>query len=61
MTTTIGMRDLVRNSNILDDYDYVYAENSSRKSHASSMEFLKESVVRSYSIYISEEFLGQKL
>ena len=26
MTTTIGMRDLVRNSNILDGYDYVDIE-----------------------------------
>ena len=31
MTTTVGMRDLVRNSNILQDYDYVDIED--KKTH----------------------------
>ncbi len=31
MTTTVGMRDLARNSNILDGYDYVDVED--KKTH----------------------------
>ena len=33
MTTTIGVRELARNSNILDDYDYVDVEDKKTKQY----------------------------
>lgn len=53
MTTTVGMRDLARNSNILDGYDYVDVED--KKTHEYKGLFISPKYVAEFKFFLEHK------
>ncbi|HIP43909.1 MAG TPA: hypothetical protein EYG93_01050 [Sulfurospirillum arcachonense] len=53
MTTTVGMRDLARNSNILDGYDYVDVED--KKTHEYKGLFISPKYAAEFKIFLEHK------
>lgn len=58
MTITIGMRDLARNSNILEGYDYVDVED--KKTHEYKGLFVSPKYAKEFKSFIEEKISKQK-
>jgi len=58
MTTTIGLRELSRNSKILDDYDYVDVED--KKTHEYKGLFISPKYADELKKYLDEKIFREK-
>lgn len=58
MTTTVGIRDLVRNINILQEYDYVRIED--KKTHEYKGIFVSSKHAKEFENYLLEKSNKQK-
>jgi uncharacterized protein (UPF0305 family) len=58
MTMVVGIRDLARNSNILDGYDYVEVED--KKTHEYKGLFISPKYVQKFKKMLDEEILTEQ-
>ena len=58
MTTTVGIRELVRNSNILDNYDYVDVED--KRTHKYKGLFVSPKYADEFKAFLKEKISKQK-
>ena len=58
MTAVIGIRDLVRNSSILDDYDYVDIED--KKTHKYKGLFISPKYANEFKSYLENKIAQEK-
>ncbi len=58
MTTTVGIRELSRNSNILDGYDYVDVED--KKTHEYKGLFISPKYAEEFKKYLDEKISKEK-
>lgn len=58
MTITVGMRDLARNSNILDGYDYVDVED--KKTHEYKGLFISPKYAKEFKDFLEEKIAKDK-